>query len=171
MVDTFKAKIFRLFFSKEFAHIAMRETLLLAKHTELQKKNKDVENKVNQRVAEVLLKMDPLEPLFKKYNVLFSAEYEHPEESLDERSKLSMYMWGFQQHKDPHFHRFANWIIDCYGNQLLKKSNPSPENLLYNRAQMGGMILAKAEIQRLSNIYEKIITNREEEIDDTLTVE
>lgn len=171
MVETIKNKMFGYLFKKELAHVAMRETLLIAREVNVIRKQKEVEFKVNQRVAEVMIKMDPLEPLFRKYNVLFSKEYEHPEESLDERSKLSMYMWGFQQNKDPHFHRFANWIIDCYGNQLLKKSNPSPENLLYNRAQMSGMILAKAEIQRLSNIYEKIVTNREDEIDETVTVE
>lgn len=171
MVVTLKNKIFGFLFKKELSHIAMRESLMIAKHAELKHKLDGVDKRVQQKVAEVMSKMDPLEPLFKKYNVLFSKEYEHPEESLDERSRLSMFMWGFQQNKDPHFHRMANWIIDNYGNTLLKEGNPTPDKILYNRAQMAGMILMKAEILRLSNIYENIITGKDDEPDEGLTVE
>ena len=47
----------------------------------------DFDRKVNQRLAELSMKQDPFEILSREFNGIFSNEYEHLEEGLDERAR------------------------------------------------------------------------------------
>lgn len=123
----------------------------------LEARAKDVEMKVNLRVAEYISKMDPFEPLMKQFHGVFSEEYEHPEDNLDDRSKLGFMMWAYQQKTDPSFRFMVEWIMNTQGNASLKRGNPTPETILYGRSQISNMILFRKEVGRLSLLYEEIL--------------
>jgi hypothetical protein len=118
---------------------------------------RDVENTVNQRVAQTLSKMNILDYLLKDFHGTFSTEYERPEDKLNERSSLSLKMFGYQQNKDPNFEYLSDWIMNSFGNETLKRGAVTSERLLYGRAQISSMILWKKEIERLSLLYEDLL--------------
>lgn len=126
---------------------------------------------VNQRVAAVLSHMDPFEPLMKEFRGIFSEEFEHPEDKLDARSQLLMRTWGYQQSTDPSFRHMIDWIINTQANETLRHALPTPDRILYGRAQISGMLLFKREVQRLSNAYEEKIQKRDEEFDSASATE
>lgn len=131
-----------------------------------------IEREVNKRVAEIILKMDPFEPLLKHYHGIFREEFEKVEENLDERSRFSMAMWAWGQKKDPHFKRMVDWVMDNAGNETLKRAPISYERTQYGRAQIANMILFKREIGRLASIYEEFLgKNKGEDVDLGVSVE
>lgn len=131
-----------------------------------------LENSINKRVANIVLQMDPFEPLFKKFGGVFSKSHPKPEANLDERSQLMLETWGWQQSKDPAFEYMYDWIMNKEGQDAIKKGNPTPETILYSRAIMTTMILFKNEIDRLANLYEdRLNKNKDTEFDTTVTIE
>lgn len=125
-----------------------------------------------QRIARTLAQMDPFEPLMRQFRGIFSEEFERPEENLDPRSHLGFIMWAYQQHTDPHFQFLMNWVINTQGNATLKKGNPTPETILYGRAQISAPILIKKEVSRLAVLYEEVLKKQHgEEFDESLTAE
>mgnify|MGYP007100042648 CR=1 FL=1 len=130
-----------------------------------------IENSVNQRVAEVISKMDPFEPFFKRFGGVFSKEHLRPEQNLDARSTLMLITWGYQQRDDPSFKYMYDWIMNNQGQDAIKKGNPTPETILYSRALMVIMPLLKREIERLASIYEDKLRDKDSEFDTTITVE
>jgi hypothetical protein len=159
MVETFKTKILRFFASD---YLSM-----------LEKKEKDINNEVNIRVAKIISQMDPFEPLLKEYHGVFSEEFERVEDKLDEGSRISMAMWANMQAKDPHMQRMIQWVMDSAGNDTMKRAPISVERTQYGRAQIANMILWKREIRRLSSIYEDILKKGRgsEDFDENLSID
>lgn len=138
----------------------------------LEERAQDAELKVNKRVAEVILNIDPFDILRKEFHGIFSEEFEHPEEKLDERSKLGMMMWAYQQKHDPHFKHMVDWIMNSAGNETLKRAPITTDRVQYGRAQISTMVLYRKEIGRLSSLYEEILEkNKPQGFDSTVTVE
>lgn len=108
---------------------------------------------VDARVASVISKLDPFEPLMKEFRGIFSKEYAHPEDKLDAKGQLMMRMWGYQMADDPSFRYMMQWIIDGQGNETLKRAPVTPERIMYGRAQISGMILFRNEVERLAEAY------------------
>lgn len=131
-----------------------------------------LENSVNKRVADIVLNMDPFEPLFKKFGGVFSKYHPRPETNLDERSQLMLETWGWQQNRDPAFEYMYDWIMNKEGQDAIKKGNPTPETILYSRALMATMVLYKSEVERLSGLYEdRLKKNKETNFDTAVTIE
>lgn len=143
MVDTFKKRI-RGFFFRGYIQ-------------EIEKREKNLESTINQRVAETLSKMDPFEPLLKEFHGAFNREFERVEDNLDERSRINMAMWAYAQYRDPFFIRMIEWVMNGAGNETLKRAAPTEIRLMYGRAQISTMVLLRDEIKRLSGVYEEII--------------
>lgn len=150
MFQKLKEKTGRFFFSNYVKKLELKEQ-------ELKTKEKEVDLKINQKVAEIISKMDPFQPLMQKYNSVLSVEYERVEDALNEQGKVGMYMWGWQQKSDPHFERMVSWIMNKAGNALLKTGNPTEIQVFYKRAEIANMILYRKEIGRLSTCYEDIL--------------
>ena len=137
---------------------------------ELEKQKQLVDERVNQRVADFLLKMDPFEPLMRKYNVIFSDEWTHPEDKLADRDRLGLFMWAYAANKDPHFVHVMDWIRNTQGNNTLRKGKHADE-WLYGRASIATITLLIEEVGRLASKYEEYVSNRDAEFDKNLVVE
>lgn len=136
---------------------------------ELAEKKENLDERVNQRVADVLLKMDPFEPLMRKYNVVFSEEWQHPEDKLDHMGKLSLVMWAHGLKKDPNFKHLVDWIRNTQGNNTIRVAKNDHE-WLYGRAAIATITLLVDEIGRLSSRYEDMIEQRDSNFDAHLPV-
>lgn len=127
---------------------------------------KNIDWETNRRVAEIVSKMDPFEPLMKQFHGIFSEEFQHPEEKLDTSGKLTMYMMGHRIAKDPHFKYLTDWIANGQGNATLKAKGLTRENaadiMLYGRAQISTITLLLKELGRLGSNYEEILAKQEE---------
>lgn len=119
------------------------------------KKTKEAELSANRRYAEYVAKMDPFEMILKKYNGIFSEEFEHPEERLDAPGRFRMMMWGYQQKTDPAFKHMIEWIMNSAGNETMKRAPISNERTQYGRAQIANMVLLRDEVGRLASLYEE----------------
>lgn len=140
--------------------------------SDVEARAKDFELKVNQRVAEYIGHMDPFQPLMKEFHGIFSDEFEHPEEKLDDRSRIGFLMWAYQQKSDPSFRFMTEWIMNSQANETLKRAPVTPERIQYGRAQISTVILFKREIGRLALLYEEILAKQKgEDIDIGLGVE
>lgn len=140
--------------------------------TDLELAQKNFEHKVNLRVAEYINKMDPFEPIFKKFKGVFSEEFQHPETKFDEKGQLAMMFWGYQQQSDPVFRYIIDWIINTQANDTLKRAPVTEERIMYGRAQISGMILFRDEVKRLANAYaDHMEKMRPEEPDEENTVD
>lgn len=128
---------------------------------------------INTRVAEVVSKMDPFEPVMKLFNGVFSKEYERPEDSLSEQHKVTFYMWAYRQIRDPDFLHLIDWVTDNAGNTTMKRASPlTAERAQYGRAQIANMLLLKKEVGRLSSLYEDILEkNKEQKFDPSVSVD
>lgn len=115
---------------------------------------RDFDDKVNQRVANVMLSVDPFEALMKRFHGVFSKEYQRAEEQLDDRSQLQMMMWGSQQCRDPSFKYMTEWVMNMQANETLKRAPVTEERILYGRAQVSCMLLFVKEVERLGLLYD-----------------
>lgn len=138
---------------------------------ELQEKEQKIEEKINSRVAQILMQMDPFEPILRQFHGVFSDEYEQVEERFDEQSKVRMYMWAYGQRDDPQANFLSDFIMNTAGNEVLKRKEPTPERILYFRSQIANEILRKSEISRLALHYEEIIKRKDEEFDSSVGIE
>ena len=118
---------------------------------------KEIDMVVDQRVAEVLLRMDPLEPLIREYHGIFSEYFTQPDEKLDDQSRLRLSMWAYKEKHDVEAKYFSEWIMNTAGNAYIGLTNPKPETTAYFRAQIANEMLRKKEIGRLSLYYEEKI--------------
>ena len=131
----------------------------------------DLDLEVNNRVADIVMKMDPFEPFLKKYNVIFSKEYPRPEDKLDSVSQLKMFMWAYGMYTDPSFRYLTSWIINTQGNATLRKGKTDPE-WFFGRSAIVTIGLFVDEVGRLASHYKEILAKAEgETFDETLTVE
>lgn len=138
---------------------------------EVERKSKDIDAEVGRRVAEIMSKMDPFEPLLKEFHGVFGEEFERVEEKLDARSSLLIETWGYQQRDDPSFKFMCDWIMNSQGNETLKRAPVSTERLLYGRAQIAGIVLLKNEVKRLASLYEERLRRGKEDFNHDLTAE
>lgn len=129
-----------------------------------------IENEVDQRVAQVLLKMDPLEPMMQKFHVIFSKRFSrHPEDDLSPMLKTRLFMWAYGTVEDPSFKHLCDWIRNKQGNNTLQKGRNDAE-WIYGRAAVATVSLFVDEVGRLSSKYEEMLTRRREEFDKNLPV-
>lgn len=130
----------------------------------------DLEMQVNSRVADVLFKMDPFEPLIKKYHVVFSEKWDtKPEEALDTMGAMRMFMWAYGTRLDPNFIHLVDWLRNQQGNNTLRKAKNENE-WFFGRAAVATITLFVEEIGRLSSRYEEIMANRDRSFDANLPV-
>lgn len=130
------------------------------KAEELLEREKSIDNEVNDRVATILAKMDPFEPLLRKYNLVFSQEYDHPEDRLDEQSQLRMFMWAHGIEEDPSFRFLTDWIRNTQGNATVRKSS-TDQQWFFGRAMVASISLFVDEVSRLSSRYKDILAERD----------
>ena len=131
----------------------------------------DFERKVNQRVAEITLHQDPFEILSKEFNGIFSKEYEHPEDRLDERGQLMMKIWAGEQRDSASFKYMCQYIMDSAGNETLKRAPITVERVQYGRAQIASVLLLRNEVNRLANLYDEFLNKDKEKFDPNETSE
>lgn len=147
MVESFKTKLLKFFAQDYFEHLRSKE--------------KGIDEEVNRRVAEIVSRMDPFEPLLKEYHGIFSDYFERIEEDLDQAGKTSMAMWAWGQSRDPFMKRMIDWVMNTAGNTMLKTVTRSNEErgevLMWGKAQIVNMILFKREMGRLAAVYEEIL--------------
>lgn len=135
----------------------------------LEKQRQEMEMAVNNRVADALFKMDPFEPVMKKFNVIFSELWEKPEERLDQMSQIQMFMWAYGIERDASFKYLVDWIRNTQGNATLQKGSNHDE-WLYGRAAVATITLLVREIGRLASRY-RDIRERDAGFDEHLPVE
>lgn len=127
----------------------------------------DQENLINQRVAEIVSKMDPFEPLMKEFHGAFSEDYQRPEEQLNEPGKLQMYMFGHRWMQDPSFTYLCDWIMNQHGSMVFKAAHLNRDTaldiVLYAKAQISTMVLLRKELGRLSSLYQEVIQKNDNE--------
>lgn len=144
---------------------------------EIQMKEKDkaieiAQKDADQRFAKMIMQMDPLEPLMRKFNGIFTPEFTHPEDKLNESGQLGMKMWAYRQNTDPHFQWMIEWIMNSAGNETLKRAPITSERTQYGRAQISNMILFRDEVGRLSNLYlDELEKHKVQEFDGDAVVE
>lgn len=147
-----------------------REQELEDYEIELLKREKDMDLEINNRVAEITLKMDPFEPFLKKHNVIFGRDWIHPEDNLDSVSQLRMFMWAYGMIDEPSFKYITNWIINTQGNNTLRKAQSDAE-WFYGRSAIVTIGLFVDEVGRLASRYKEIRAREENRFDENLTVE
>lgn len=132
----------------------------------------DAKFEANQRYAELVSRMDPLDPLFKNLSIVYSEEFTRVEEKLDSKGQLGFMMWAWGQSKDMYFNFLIDWIINSHGNETLKRAPVTNERTLYGRAQISSMVLLRKEVGRLASLYEeKLEELREDKFDTATTVD
>lgn len=146
-----RERIARYLAPEVFAQVDMRE------HS--------VTMEVNQRVAEFIAKMDPFEPLMRSFNIVFTDDYEKPEQGLNTQSQILLKSWAYGVRDDPSFKHLMQWIINQQGNNAIRKGNPTPETILFSRAMLAAPVFVMAEVRRLAQLYEELILRREEDFD------
>lgn len=117
----------------------------------------ELDHRVNQRIASMLLKTDPFELIMKEYHGIFSEEFEHPEDNLNTQGKIGMRLWAYGQVHDPHFNHMIAWVMNSQGNETLKRAPVTTERIMYGRAQISTALSLKKEIGRLSLAYEELL--------------
>lgn len=164
--------ITRFLFPKQYKEFLESKERLFQERASVDKMRIEIENLVNQRVAQTLLQMDPFEPLLRKYKGSFSEVYERPEDKLDATGRMKLMMLGYHLNTDPSFKYFIQWMLDTEGNNYIRKGNPTPESMLYSRAMLAAPTLMKREIRRLAALYEdEVERNKPEEFNEDVTVE
>ncbi len=138
--------------------------------TSLEKKAQDAELNANRRVVDTLARLDPFEPLLKKYNSVFGEDYEKPEEKLDARGQLGLKLWAYTVYDDPYFQFLLQWLLNTQGNAAINKGNPTPETILWSRALISNLLLFKREVGRLAALYKELLVEKDGP-DAELTVE
>lgn len=136
----------------------------------LEKGRTDLELEINRRVAEVLLKMDPFEPFLKKYNVIFSEEWERPEDRLNDQSRTMLFQWAYGLEGDPSWKHLTDWVRNTQGNATLRKGRHSDE-WFYGRAAVIVVGLFVDEVRRLSSHYKEILAQKGHTFDPHLVVD
>lgn len=144
--------------------------VLVPEEFELLKKEREgIELEVNSRVADILFKMDPFEPLLKKYNIIFSEEWHNVEDKLDPQSQIRLFAWAAAQESSTEFKYITNWIRNTQGNATMRKAN-ADNQWFFGRAMVASITLFVEEIGRLSSRYRDMM-QRPDEFDTNLAVE
>lgn len=120
----------------------------------------DARLEANRRYAEMIMQMDPLEPLMRRFNGIFTEEFDHPEDKLDAGGAMRLKMWGYQQKNDPAFLHMIAWVMNSAGNETIKRAPITNERTQYGRAQISNMILLRDEVGRLASAYEEELERR-----------
>lgn len=124
----------------------------------------DVDSRVDMRVAATLASMDPLQLLMREYSIVFTDDFTRPEDGLDAKGDLMMKTWAYQTRDDPSFGFFCDWIMNSYGNEMLKRTPISEKSMIYARAQVSGIIQFRKEVSRLAMLYEEMLARRRGEL-------
>ena len=127
------------------------------------------EQKVSQKVAVIVSKLDPMELVLKKYNGSFLDEYERADERLNEQGRIQMEQFGYQFYNDECFELLMNWVANRQATMTFKKAR-NTEDLLFGQATLLVVEVIKKEVKRLHSLYLER-TRPEEGFDRTKTVE
>lgn len=146
------------------------ELSLNKQRKELVAKEAELVLEVNRRVADIVAKMDPFEPFFKKYHVVFSKEWAKPEDKLDTQSQLRLFQWAYGIDADPSFRYLVDWIRNTQGNATLRKAKNDNE-WFYGRAAVVVVTLLVDEVTRLASHYRELMAKRGDSFDPHLPVE
>lgn len=119
----------------------------------------EFQQRVNQRVAQIISQQDPLEPLLRHFNGVFDEKRDQPEDGLSEPDRIGMEMFGYRNHADPNFHFLMDWIVNTNASAMLKKPLGTSEQIvnghMYARALLSVSLLLKDKMGRLSSLYEQ----------------
>lgn len=168
MVDTIK----RILFKSLYAELMYQTRKQNTRSLELDSREREIDEAIAQRVAEIVSKMDPFEPAMKLFHGIFSDEFEHPEDKLAPDGHLQLTMWAYQQSTDPAFKHLTEWVMNSAGNETVKRAPVTVERTLYGRAQIASMVLFVKEVNRLGAIYEDLLDKQKlQTFDEHITVE
>lgn len=154
MVETLRTWIARKIAPRLFDEAKRREKDAFDRETGAFNREADIEQEINQRIAALMLKMDPFELVMREYRGVFGQDFEHPEDNLDARGVLNLRSFGYTIATDPSFNFLCDWIMNSQGNETLLKAAVTPERILYGRAQISAMLAFRKEVRRLSAAYE-----------------
>ncbi len=146
-----------------------REARLNSRVAEFQKRERDFEMLVNNRVADIVMKMDPWEPLLKKYNIVFSDEWQRPEDNLDAQSQHILFQWAYGIKNDTSFNHLINYFLNTQGNNTVRRASNDNE-WFFGRAAIATLLLFREELGRLGSHYEERLT-KGQTFDKNLAVE
>lgn len=125
------------------------------------------EEKMQSRLAQAMLGIDPFEVLMKEFHGVFSEEYQRPEEGLNDQGRIQMLMFGYRTFEDPSFNHLINWMMNTQGNATLRAPHLNRDTaldvMLYGRAQISTGILLKKEVSRLASLYQEMIDKQKGE--------
>ena len=127
---------------------------------ELKEAHLSIQMDVNRRVADVINKLDPFEPAYRKYHVIFSSEYEHPEDKLSDRSQFEFFQWAHYLTRDPNFRHLMDFIRNTQGNATVRAAKTDQEWFV-GRAMLFLIASLIKEVNRLSTRFEDIISKRD----------
>lgn len=133
-------------------------------------KKRNLDREVGERVAEIVLQMDPWDPLFKEFKIVFSKDYDQPEDGLDEQSALRLYMWAAGVVEDPSFIYLTDFIRNTQGNATLKEAT-NDKQWIYGRSAVATITLFTKMVSRLAFKYKEILAKKDSQFDSTLAVE
>lgn len=136
-----------------------REQALTQLEKEAERLKAETRHAIDQRVAEIVSQLDPLDPLLRNFNGVFDERREQPEDGLSEPDRIAMEMFGYRNHTDPHFHFLMDWIVNTNASAMMKKPVGTQEQIvlghMYARALIAVSSLLKEKIGRLSSLYER----------------
>lgn len=171
MVDI-KKVVGKFFFRRLYDELEHEKQLCFRSSDEWSRKLTDADNHVNVRVAEVLMSMDPFEPLMQKFRGSFASLRERPEDGLDATSQLRMWMWGYQMMGDESFNYLMQWLLDREGNNFIRKGRATQEEILFSRAMLAAPQTVREQVKRLASRYvEYLERNKDQDFDPDMTVE
>lgn len=137
---------------------------------ELEQKEKNIQQDINQRVADALMHMDPFEPFLKKFHGIFSEEFVQPEDNLSAPNRIRLFSWAYGIRDDPSFRHLTNFIQNVQANNTLRKAKTDYE-WFYGRSAIITIELFVAQVSRLARLYEEVVLRKAEAFDSDLTVE
>ena len=136
-----------------------------------QVKEKLVSELVQQKVAEILSRMDLFEPLMLKYHGVFSEIFEYPEEKMSEPDKLQMYMMGWRLKEDKYFKFLIDFVMNTAGNELLRH-DITMDKVFFHRSEIANMLEFRKQLGRLASNYETYLNkNKGQDFDSSAAVE
>lgn len=137
---------------------------------DVQKSLDTIEEQINQRVAETLMKMDPFEPFLKKFHGIFSEQFVQPEDGLSQPGKIQLFAWAYGNARDPSFKHLTNWLENVQANNTLRKAKNDYE-WFFGRCAIVMMELYTDQVSRLARQYEELVLKKSESFNSDLTVE
>lgn len=167
MVDTLKKWLARKLIPDELSRIEQARAYYDRERGDIMQREAAIETTVNQRVAMLMSKLDPLSLVMREYNGIFHERAEHVEDKLDARGQLAIKVFAYGVMYDPAWERLTQFVMDAQGNTTLKDMALTTERTFYGRAFIASVIAIKKELERLGNQYADMLKANKKDAFDT----